>query len=195
MVSLNRHLFTKWSRPSIIKLVDRIRQLLLLQKTCPLGIVVSLRDTPVSSWHPFTCINIFQRSMKETVLPNLTRYHHCCSTNKSELRRGMHASLVTTDDEVMNYCTAIDLKNEGKSPETSIHRRRCRSSWRWKLWSSSSVYCFSQLMFFFPVEKIFIRLLVFRNWCTVNHLHHMLDGGARQYEAWGPVSSISLNEC
>jgi len=39
----------------------------------------------------------------------------------------MHASPETTDDEVMNYCTAIDLKNEegrrqfatGKSPETS----------------------------------------------------------------------------
>ena len=57
----------------------------------------------------------------------LTRYEHCCSTNKSEERRGMHASPETTDDEVMNYCTAIDLKNEegrrqfatGTSPETS----------------------------------------------------------------------------
>jgi len=47
--------------------------------------------------------------------------------NKSEERRGMHASPETTDDEVMNYCTAIDLKNEegrrqfatGTSPETS----------------------------------------------------------------------------
>ena len=59
----------EWSHPSSTRLVDRIRQLILVSKG------MSFRNSRVPSWHPSTYINIFPRSMKATVLPHLVHLH------------------------------------------------------------------------------------------------------------------------
>ena len=59
----------EWSHPSSTGLVDRIRQLILVPKG------MSFVNSRVPSWHPSTCINIFPRSMKAIILPNLVHFY------------------------------------------------------------------------------------------------------------------------
>jgi hypothetical protein len=87
----------------------------------------------------------------------LTRYQHLlCEQEKGEQQRTSDASVPSPMEAQRQYAT-------GTSPETSSSPTSMPFFVAMKLQSSSSVYCFSQQMFFFPAEKIFIRLLVFQN--------------------------------